>query len=135
MIWVVIVRMICALSFSCVIILCKSALYITYRARGVIGMSRVLKGTIENLNTESQVVSEARWNQHKNQSFSIFFQLPSYLCCFRSEEKTILSQSRAEGEEKTMAVLISAHWKSCVHKIIIQTLHTLYNTLLLWLQY
>ena len=32
--------------------------------------------TIENLNTESQVVSEAQWNQHKNQSFSIVFQLP-----------------------------------------------------------
>lgn len=70
-------------------------------------MSRVLKGTIENLNTESQVVSGARWNQHKNQSFSIFFQLPSYLCCFRSKEKTILSQSQAEGEKKTMAVLMT----------------------------
>ena len=36
MIWVVIVRMTCALSFACIIILCKSALYITYRALGVI---------------------------------------------------------------------------------------------------
>lgn len=70
-------------------------------------MSRVPKGTIENLNTESQVVSEARWNQHKNQSFSIVFQLPFYLCCFRSKVKAILSQSRAEGEEKTMAVLLT----------------------------
>lgn len=70
-------------------------------------MSRVLKGTIENLNTESQVVSEARWNQHKNQSFSIVFQLPFYLCCFRSKVKAILSQSGAEGEEKTMAVLLT----------------------------
>lgn len=61
MIWVVIVRMTCAL-FLASLFLCKSALYITGRGWGVIGMSRVLKGTIENLNTESQVVSEARWN-------------------------------------------------------------------------
>ena len=130
MIWVVIVRMTCALSFACIIILCKSALYITYRALGVIWVSRVLKGTIENLNTECQ---KRGGISTRIRVFPFFSNSPFNFVASDLKWKAYCHSHEQKVRKKQWQC--SWLWKSCVHKIIIWTLHTLHNTLLLWLQY